>query len=111
MNFHQNPSPNWAHHHFGANIDPFMDFELSDYLVMEEAHGSVVDQQLDSLSSQSFPSPENNFAGGDGGGHGGSTDQPINNTSGATSSNTNMQVLLSLSYYIIWVCLIKVFYI
>ncbi|XP_062097970.1 probable WRKY transcription factor 51 [Humulus lupulus] len=91
MNFHQSPNPNWTHHHFGANIDPLMDFELSDYLVLED--GSVVDHQFDSLSSQSFPSPENNFLVGDGGGHGGSTDQAINNNnmSGATSSNTNIK--------------------
>ena len=82
MNFNQNPNPNWIN--FPAKIDPPMDFELSDYLVLEEG----VDQ-LDWLSSQSFPSSEN-FATS--GGAGGSSE--TSNMSGATSRNTNMQVII-----------------
>uniref|UniRef100_A0A803QZJ8 WRKY domain-containing protein n=1 Tax=Cannabis sativa TaxID=3483 RepID=A0A803QZJ8_CANSA len=99
MNFHQNPNPNMTHNHFGGNIDPLMDFELSDFLVFEDG-GVVLDHhhhQFDSFSSQSFPSPENNFVSSNDGGGGCddnygcyTDDQTINSMMiGATSTNTN----------------------
>lgn len=80
MDFHQNPNPNWTN--FPANMDPPMDFELSDYLMLEDG----VDHQLGSLSPQSFQSPENFEADT---GAGGSSE-----TSGATSRNHDMQVII-----------------
>ncbi|EXC19698.1 putative WRKY transcription factor 51 [Morus notabilis] len=83
MNFHGNPNPTWSH--FPANIDPPMDFELSDYLVFDDGAAGV-DQ--DSSQSQRMLSShdQKHFVGAAAGSSG---------SSGATSTDTtNMQEIV-----------------
>ncbi|GMN33423.1 hypothetical protein TIFTF001_004157 [Ficus carica] len=57
MNYHENPNPNWSHHHFPASTDPPpMDFELSDYLVFDDGATGV--DRDSSSPSQSMASAE-----------------------------------------------------